>query len=84
MRRLACIALLALSGCAPSALPHADIATTDGHEWPHLVSSGLVSNDTFREQFDDGTVCYRPMIHELGSNRPVVPDRPISCVVLPK
>lgn len=55
MKRLACIALLALvSGCSRTPV---NGGTLDGY--PHLVRYDVMSYWTSREQFDDGVTCYR-------------------------
>lgn len=79
MKRLAYIALLVLSGCAPAARTQSAGAA---QEYPHLVSSGRVSPFTYREQFDDGVVCYRTARGAQVNGEPFLDG--LSCVVLPK
>lgn len=79
MKRLACIALLVLSECAPAAKIQPASAA---QEWPHLISSGQVSRFTYREQFDDGVVCFRSAQGADMRGEPFFDG--LSCVVMPR
>lgn len=59
-------------------VPSATAAT----EWPHLINSGRVSPFTYREEFDDGSVCYRSARGADLRGEPFLDG--LSCVFVPK